>query len=123
MIQVTLRNSLTINGNDKNDTDSFSSIISTSGSNFVSPSVTIPTGSWTTLPSGSNIDFLVGMFTNQDLTSSIYLAVGSTVHTASILTPNSPSCVLSYSGSANVYAQAVGSHSPACLSYKMVSLN
>ena len=123
MITVTVRTALSVLGNDKNDTDSFTGNVFTSGSNYVSPSILITNSGWTTLPSGSNADFLVGSFINQDSGSSIYIAVGATTNTASILTPNSPACMLSYSGSVNVYAKAVGANTPVALSYKLVSYN
>ncbi len=123
-LQVNARGSISIIGNDKNDTDSVAETIPISGSNYISLLMNVPTGSWTTLPTGSNADFLIGIFINQDVTSSVYIALGNTSNTASILTPNvSSMCILSYSGSANVYAYAIGANSPVQLSYKMVSMN
>jgi len=78
------------------------------------------TGSWTLLPQGTNIDFRLGTFSNNDLTSSVYIALNQTASYASLLQPGD-NALLTYSGSANVYAKAVGAHSPVSLSYSLVS--
>jgi len=96
--------------------------IATSGSNYASIIANIPTGSWTTLQSGSNVDFRTGVFSNNDLTSSIYIAIGNTGATSSILQPDD-SCILTYSGSIPIYARTVGTNSPASLGYTLVSFN
>jgi len=121
---VTINNNLSVRGDGKQSIDNFASTINTSGSQWVGNSITVSSSYWTTLPSGSNVDFLYGQFYNNDSSGSVYIALSSSNNTASILTPNSPCCCLSYSGSANVYARVMSNYNyPVILGYSLVSFN
>ena len=104
-------------------TTTFAAASVTSGSNVQVASINITTGSWTTIPTGSNADLLVGSFTNNDTIDNVYIAFGATTNTASILTPTYDTCLIPYSGSVQPYAKAVGSNGTCSLSYTLVSYN
>ena len=63
---VTINNNLSVRGDGKQSIDNFASTINTSGSQWVGNSITVSSSYWTTLPSGSNVDFLYGQFYNND---------------------------------------------------------
>jgi hypothetical protein len=121
-MQVTLNGTLTVQNFSQKVQSSLTTTPTITGSNVISDSINVPTGSWTILPTGSNIDFRIGCFTNNNLTDSIYIGLGTTGSNASILQPDD-SCVLTFSGSAIIYAKAVGTTSPANLSFTLVSYN
>jgi len=97
--------------------------IITTGSNYTSLTPNV-TASWQQLDQGNNKDLLVGIFTNLDNTSSIYIALGNTGSVASILNPNTiDNCLLCYSGSTAIYAKSVGGNPSPQLNYTIVSMN
>jgi len=120
--QINIQGSLGVVNNNQRFTSTLNGSLTTSGSNSVSIAANITTASFQALQSGSNVDFRIGCFTNNDLTSSIIIAIGGTGSWASILQPDD-SCLLTYSASAVIYAKATGSHSPALLNYTLVSAN
>ena len=90
------------------------------GSHFVEANESVPTGSWTTLPQGSNANNRYNFFVNTDLTSSCYISFSTASLSANsyaallgpgdiAMVPNSGTCIL--------YAQASGGHSPILLTY------
>lgn len=106
-------------------TNIFNGQITTSGSTVSSAQFNIPTGSWTTLPSGSNKDLVVAYIQSNASSSLVYVSVGATTNTASILWPIAKStvCQLSYSGSTSVFVQAVGAEYPVLVGYTLISYN
>ena len=121
-MNITITGNLTVVNGAQKATATFNDAPTVSGSNYVSLAVNVPTGSWTVLGQGTNADFRVGAFSNTDTTSSVEIAINSTASYASILQAGD-SCLLTYSGSAVIYAKAVGSHSPALLNYTLASFN
>ena len=120
---ITTGGNLTIVNFDKTSKDTFNSSFTTSGSNFVSDTITINTSSWFTIPTGSNVDFLTGQFTNNDLNNKVYIALGTTNNIVSILSPLAPTCLLAYSGSVQSFAHTSGSNATSSFAYTLVSMN
>jgi hypothetical protein len=110
--QVSLSNSNLVTTINLTDT------LTTTGNNSISNNANIATGSWQVLDQGSNGDFRIGYFANLDATSSIKIAIGSTgtASYAAMLLPGDIA-IIPNSGSAVIYAQAVGAHSPVILQY------
>ena len=92
--------------------------LTTTGSNFVANNANIVTGSWQVLDQASNTNFRYGFFANTDQTSSVKLAISAagTSSYAAFLMPGDV-CILPNSGSAVIYAEAVGANSPIILQY------
>jgi len=118
----TISGQLVLTNNGLRNIVTLSENVTTSGSNSLANTANIPTGStWTVLPSGSIGDFRFGFFQNLDSSASIKIAIGSTA-TASYSNNLQVGdfCILTNSGSANIYALATGSTQPALLQYILV---
>jgi len=122
-MNINLNGSLTIVAYSKKSTDTFNNAITPSGSCFVSNTITLTTGSWVLVPTGSNKDFLIGQFSNNDNVDNVWVSLGATSSVASILTPLSPTCLLTYSGSIQPYVYLTGAHGTASFDYTIASLN
>lgn len=118
--QYTVSGQIVVTNNNLRNIITLSENVSTTGSNSIANTANIPTGSsWTLLPSGSNTDFRFGYFANLDNSASIYIAIGNTASYASLLKVGD-FCILTNSGSANLYAMATGSLQPAILQYALI---
>ena len=122
-MNVTLNGTLTITNNSQRNTLTFNQATTTSGSNSVSDTITLTTGSWTSIPTGSNKDLLLAAYTNNDNINNIYISVGNTGSVCAILTPICSTMVLPYSSSVQVYAKASGSNGTSSFSYTQISMN
>ncbi len=118
--KISLNGQLTVNGYSTVNAPVIINLI-TSGSNVavLTPNVT---SSWQLLDQGNCRDFYIGVFTNTDTTSSIYIAQGSTASYAALLTPLNDTCVLTNSGALNLYAKSSGSNASPQLSYTIVGM-
>ena len=90
-------------------------------SSSVGPSLgqLIPTGSWVSLNTGSIVNMRIGIFVNNDISSSIYISAyntGSAGISGSLLYVDDFVILTNITGS-KVYATATGSNSPAVLNY------
>jgi hypothetical protein len=117
--KVTINGSYTLNNNGNTVNVNLTNTISPSGSLFNASSMVVATGSWQVVDQNKNLDFRTGVFSNEDFSSSIRLAVGST-GSFQTLWPQDSSTV-NGSGSSTIWAQAIGSAS--LLTYMVVSLN
>jgi hypothetical protein len=120
MQQYSITGQLVVTNNNLRNMVTLVENTTTSGSNSITNTSNIPTGStWTVLPSGSNSDFRLGYFSNLDVSASIKIAIGNTASYASNLQLGD-FCILTNSGSAQLYALATGSLLPALLQYILV---
>lgn len=115
----TVSGQIVLSNNNLRNIVTLSENVTTSGSNSLTNTANIPTGSWTPIDQGSNSDFRFGYFTNLDATSSIWLALNNTSSFASFLQPGDLS-IITNSGTASLYAKATGSNSPALLQYILI---
>lgn len=100
-----LRNIITLN-----DT------LNTTSSTAIVNNQTVVTGSWQVVDSGSNTNLRFIYLSNTDTTSSVKIAFGNTTSLASVLQPTD-FCILTYTGSTTIYAQATGSNASVVLQY------
>ena len=107
---------ITLTNNNLRNIGALVTNLTTTGSNNLSNVQNITTGSWSVIQQGSNSDFRWGYFVNLDTTSSIAIAVSSSASVASFLAPGDW-CVLTYSGSPNLYASGSGANGTVLLQY------
>lgn len=98
--------------------------LTVSGSTFTSTPGTataVNTGAFAPLPSGSNATLRYGIFTNADISGSVFIGIGSAV-TSSVLAPGD-FAVIPWRGVGQtiVYAAASGSTNPVQLNYTLVA--
>ena len=122
-MNITLTGTVTVQNFDQKSSTTFNTAGVTSGSNQVADTIKLVTGVWTAIPTGSNADMVIGSFTNNDSVDNVYISLGATTHTASILTPAFNTCIIPYSGSVQPYAMLVGSNVSSSLSYTICSYN
>ena len=109
---------ITLTNNNLRNIGTLSTNMTTTGSNNISNVMNVTTGSWAVISQGSNADFRWGYFCNCDATSSVAIAVSSSASVASYLRPNDW-CVLTYSGSAVLYASGSGANGTILLQYML----
>lgn len=114
--QYTIQGQLTLTNNNVRTIVSLADSTTCTSSTALINNVSLDTGSWVALNTGSNTTFRFGYFSNTNATSSVKIAVGSTGSNASILQP-SDFCILTNNAAAQVYAYASGSASPVILQY------
>ena len=113
-LQITGQITTTINGGTQSQPLGVS--LSISSSLGISTGQLIPTGSWVALNTGSIKNMRVGVFTNNDLTSSIYINPGNNTQSGSLLYPDD-SIILTNVTQSLLYAKATGSNGNAILNY------
>ena len=119
---LTLNGSLAVTSYSQKASATFNETPVVSGSNYVANSINLPTGSWCPIPTGSNQDLRMATFANNSTSSYVTIALNQTGSFASVLWPDD-SCVLTYTGSAQVYAKCVGTQNPTPLTYIIASYN
>jgi hypothetical protein len=115
---IVIGGSITLVNNNLRTVIALSDQFTTTGSNSISSNANIATGSWQVIDQGSDTNYRYGFFTNLDATSSVKLAINSagTSSYAAWLQPGDVAIIPNI-GSAVLYAQATGSHSPIILQY------
>lgn len=117
--KVSINGSYSIVNNGNTIPRKLTSTLTMSGSLFNVSSMTVATGSWQVIDQNKNVDFRSGVLTNNDTVSFIKYAVGNT-GSFLILWPGDTN-IISYSGSATLWAQATPSAS--LLTYMQASFN
>lgn len=89
------------------------------GNHCIQTAVSVDSKSWQTVSQSNNSTFRYGCFTNNGITSSVFIGVGGTASYSSILSPGD-SCILASTGSPIIYIKASGSLEVPLVTYTLV---
>lgn len=119
MAKLTITSTAQIVDNDDTLGVTLNNSYTTTGS-WIGQRVNVPTGSWTLLSTGSLHDVRTVFFSNNDFTSSVFVAINNTGSGYDVYWPQDTGN-RNFNGPANIYVQASGSNPIVSFSYRIIS--
>ena len=114
--------SITLVNNNLRTVIGLSDTFNTTGSNSLSSNANVNTGSWQVVDQGSNTNLRYLFANNLDLTSSVYIAIGSssTSSYSAFLLPGDVAIIPNNGSTVPIFAKAPGSNGTIILQYLAV---